>query len=78
MSKTAEPFVRVEALAKLAELRLAQGRLEEAARLLDGIEDHTATTYLTAALHLGRRELGRPRRSSAGAFARWAKRRWSR
>jgi DNA-binding CsgD family transcriptional regulator len=57
MSKTAEPFVRVEALAKLAELRLAQGRLEEAALLLDGIEDHTATTYATAALHLERREL---------------------
>ena len=57
MSKTAEPLVRVEALAKLAELRLAQGRLEEAWRLLDGIEDHPATTYATAALHLERREL---------------------
>jgi ATP/maltotriose-dependent transcriptional regulator MalT len=57
MSKTAEPLLRVEALAKLAELRLAQGRLEEAWRLLDGIEDHAATTYATAALHLERREL---------------------
>jgi len=57
MSKTAEPLVRIEALAKLAELRLAQGRLEEAWRLLDGIEDHAATTYATAALHLERREL---------------------
>jgi DNA-binding CsgD family transcriptional regulator len=57
MSKTAEPLVRVEALAKLAELRLAQGRLEEAWRLLDGIEDHAAATYAAAALHLERREL---------------------
>jgi ATP/maltotriose-dependent transcriptional regulator MalT len=57
MSKTAEPLVRVEALAKLTELRLAQGRLEEAWRLLDGIEDHAATTYAPAALHLARREL---------------------
>jgi DNA-binding CsgD family transcriptional regulator len=57
MSKTAEPLVRVEALAKLAELRLAQGRLEEAARLLEGVEDHAATTYVAAALHLERREL---------------------
>jgi DNA-binding CsgD family transcriptional regulator/tetratricopeptide (TPR) repeat protein len=57
MSKTAEPLVRAEALAKLAELRLAEGRLEEAARLLDGFEDHTASTYATASLHLARREL---------------------
>jgi DNA-binding CsgD family transcriptional regulator len=57
MSKTAEPLVRAEALAKLAELRLAQGRLEEAARLLDGFEDHAASTYATASLHLARREL---------------------
>jgi DNA-binding CsgD family transcriptional regulator/tetratricopeptide (TPR) repeat protein len=57
ISTTAEPLVRAEALAKLAELRLAQGRLDEAARLLDGIEGHTATMYVTAALHLYRREL---------------------
>ena len=59
MSTTAEPLVRTEALAKLAELRLGQGRLEEAARLLEGIEDHAATTYTVAALHLARRELVR-------------------
>jgi ATP/maltotriose-dependent transcriptional regulator MalT len=59
MSKTAEPLVRAEALAKLAELRVGQGRLEEAARLLEGIEDHAATTYPAAALHLARRELVR-------------------
>jgi ATP/maltotriose-dependent transcriptional regulator MalT len=57
ISKTAEPLVRVEALTRLAELRLAQGRLEEASRLLDGIEDHAATTHVAAALHLARREL---------------------
>ena len=57
MSKTAEPLVRTEALAKLAELRLAQGRLEEAARLLVGFEDHPATTFAVASLRLARREL---------------------
>jgi len=57
MSKTAEPLVRAEALAKFAELRLAQGRLEEAARLLDGVEDHPTTTYATATLRLARREV---------------------
>ena len=47
MSKTAEPLVRAEALAKLAELRLAQGRLEEAARQL-GIKMSTARTQLAS------------------------------
>ena len=79
MSKTAEPLVRAEALAKLAELRLAQGRLEEAARLLDGIENHAATTYATAALHLARRELVAGRVDPAPTPSRaWAKRPWSR
>ena len=57
MSKTAEAAVRAEALAKLAGLRLAQGRLEEAARLLDGFEDHPAATDAVARLHLARGEL---------------------
>jgi DNA-binding NarL/FixJ family response regulator len=57
MSKRAEPLVRTEALAKLAELRLAQGRIEEAARLLDGIEDHVACISVRAALGLARGEL---------------------
>jgi DNA-binding CsgD family transcriptional regulator len=57
MSKRAEPLVRTEALAKLAELRLAQGRIEEAARLLDGIEDHGACITARASLSLARGEL---------------------
>ena len=52
IGKGAEPALHAEALAKLAELRLAQGRREEAARLLVGYEDHPATAYVVAALHL--------------------------
>jgi ATP/maltotriose-dependent transcriptional regulator MalT len=50
----AEPALHAEALAQLAELRLAQGRTEEAVRLLAGYEDHPATVHATAALHLAR------------------------
>lgn len=50
----AEPALHAEALAKLAELRLAQGRTEEAHRLLAGYEDHPATAYAVGALHLAR------------------------
>ena len=57
MPKTAEPSLHAEALAKLAELRLAQGRIEEAARLLDGFEDNVATGYAFGAIHLARGEL---------------------
>ena len=52
IGKGAEPALHAEALSKLAELRLAQGRTEEAARLLAGYEDHPATAYAVAALHL--------------------------
>ncbi|MBD0347641.1 MAG: helix-turn-helix transcriptional regulator [Thermoleophilia bacterium] len=52
MGKRAEPVLQAEALAKLAELRLAQGRLDEAVRLLAGYEDHPATAYAAAAIHL--------------------------
>jgi ATP/maltotriose-dependent transcriptional regulator MalT len=52
----AEPALHAEALAQLAELRLAQGRTEEAARLLAGYEDHPATAHAVAALHLARGE----------------------
>jgi DNA-binding NarL/FixJ family response regulator len=48
--RTAERALYGEALARLAELRLAQGRLEEAEQLLRGFEDHHATAYASAAL----------------------------
>jgi DNA-binding CsgD family transcriptional regulator len=57
MPKTAEPRLHVEVLAKLAELRLAQGRIEEAVRLLDGFEDNVATSHVLGSIHLARGEL---------------------
>ena len=51
-----EPGVCSEALAKLAELRLAQGRVEEAGRLLEGFEDHGVTACTRAAIRLARGE----------------------
>jgi DNA-binding CsgD family transcriptional regulator len=56
VSKVAEPMLHAEALAKLAELRLAQGSIEEATRLLDGVEDHPTTTYALGSIHLARGE----------------------
>jgi ATP/maltotriose-dependent transcriptional regulator MalT len=56
IGKTAEPALHAEALAKLAELRLAQGRLDEAVRLLAGYEDHPAAAYSVAAIRLVRGE----------------------
>jgi DNA-binding CsgD family transcriptional regulator len=43
-----------DALAKLAELRLAQGRVEEAERLLEGFEDHPAAAAAMAGIHMAR------------------------
>jgi len=57
MPEGAERALRAQALASLAQLRLAQGRTEEAARLLDGFEDQPATTCAFAALHMARGEL---------------------
>lgn len=54
IGKFAEPVLHAEALALLAELRLAQGRPEEASRLLVGYEDHPAALSVIACLHLVR------------------------
>ena len=50
----AEPALYGEALARLAELRLAQGRLEEAERLVEGCEHHAASARVVAGLRLAR------------------------
>jgi DNA-binding CsgD family transcriptional regulator len=57
MPRTAEPRLHAEVLARLAELRLAQGRVEEAARLLEGFEDAAAASYPLGQIHLARGEL---------------------
>jgi DNA-binding NarL/FixJ family response regulator len=64
-ARGAEPALFGEALARLAELRVAQGRLDEAARLLEGFEDHA-----TSALPLATLALARGEREQAGALAR--------
>jgi DNA-binding NarL/FixJ family response regulator len=48
--------LRVHAVLKLAELRVYQGRLEEADVLLRGFEDHEGALLPLARLHLARRE----------------------
>ena len=57
LSEDALPAVRGEALTRLAELRLAQGRLEEAERLLAGFEDHEAAAPVHARILLLRGNL---------------------
>jgi DNA-binding NarL/FixJ family response regulator len=54
MSSIAERALYGEARAKLAELRLAQGRIEETERLVSGFEDHRAVTPVAAAVRLVR------------------------
>jgi DNA-binding CsgD family transcriptional regulator len=49
---SAEPALRAEACARLAELRLAQGRFEEAERLLVGLEEYATSAYALAAVAL--------------------------
>ena len=53
---SAERSLYGAALATLAELRVAQGRPDEAAELLRGFEDHVAAAYPRAQLHLRRGE----------------------
>jgi ATP/maltotriose-dependent transcriptional regulator MalT len=48
--------LRVHAVLKLAELRVHQGRLEEADVLLQGFEDHAGAVLPLARLHLARHE----------------------
>ncbi len=53
---SAERALRSQALAGLAELRVAQGRFEEAERLLQGLEEQLTSTRVLAALRLARGE----------------------
>jgi DNA-binding NarL/FixJ family response regulator len=55
-SRASSRALHGEALAKLAELRLAQGRIEEAAHLLAGFEDHAETALVLATIELVRGE----------------------
>src|SRR5262249_24363292 len=57
MSVDAGPGIRSEAVAQLADLRLRQGRLEEAESLLDLIHDSRDTTLAAAALRMARGEV---------------------
>ena len=50
------PERRAAAMIRLAELRIRQGRLEEAAQLLDGLQQHPDAVRTVATLHLARGE----------------------
>jgi DNA-binding NarL/FixJ family response regulator len=50
------PANRAGVMARLADLRVRQGRLEEAAVLLEGLDHHPEATRALAALHLARGE----------------------
>jgi DNA-binding NarL/FixJ family response regulator len=56
MSKDSLAAVHGQALASLAELRLAQGRVAEAERLVSGFEDYFVTAPVVAAIRLARGE----------------------
>ncbi len=56
LGKEAEPALYGEALAALAGLRVAQGRVDEAGELLSGHEDDAAAAGVLAAIHLARGE----------------------
>jgi DNA-binding CsgD family transcriptional regulator len=55
-SRTAERALYGEAIARLAELRLAQGRVEEAEQLLAGFDDQSCCASAVAAVRLARGE----------------------
>jgi DNA-binding CsgD family transcriptional regulator len=56
VSHATERGLTAETLAALAELRLAQGRVDEASELVAPAADHPVTTGVLAALHLARDE----------------------
>jgi DNA-binding CsgD family transcriptional regulator len=58
IGEAAEPALHAEALAALAEIRVAEGRVEEAARLLRGYEDAPAAAHAVALVHLARGNAG--------------------
>jgi DNA-binding CsgD family transcriptional regulator len=58
MSEDAGPGPRVEALGQLADLRLRQGRLEEAEALLALVDDSSGVALPAAAVRLARGEAG--------------------
>jgi DNA-binding CsgD family transcriptional regulator/Tfp pilus assembly protein PilF len=58
IGRRAEPALHAEATATLAQLRLAQGRIDDAQRLLRGLESEPAAMIAVAALLLARGETG--------------------
>ncbi len=54
LADDAQPAVRGEALARLAELRFFQGHIEEAEELLTGFEEHEAAVAVRARIQLSR------------------------
>ena len=56
MSRGSLAALHGQALASLAELRLAQGRIEDAERLVAGFEDHVVAAPVVAAIQLTRGE----------------------
>ncbi len=54
-SRDAIPGLHAQALGNLAELRLAQGRVEAAERLVEGLEELPGVAAVRAAIHLTRR-----------------------
>jgi DNA-binding CsgD family transcriptional regulator len=56
LARESLPAVRAQAAAYLADLRLAQGRVGEAQRLLEGFEDHLVVRPVLAAAYLAAEE----------------------